>query len=444
MPRLMVTELVVFAIRSCNMFPSSVGVSTTMSPLTIVTGAGPVDFNHLRLEFGTYVHVFNENTPTNTMAQRTTGAIALNSTGNSKGSYFFLNLETGRRVSRHQWTVLPMPSSVIQQVNYLGLKDKMPLLRDNTLLFERLPGIPLDDDSLDDEAIDHLAFGDEGDDDDFLPHADDTDVPLLDLDPVTADEFAVLAPSPLPAAPVPPLPVDKEERVDEILPPKPIPVPVPTERGAAPTESEREAASNDQEGGAASTDQEGGAASNDQERGAASTDPGRGAGLAYNLRSRSEASQRTTFNEQFDNPASSKIYAPHLQFFQSSINHMIEDPQELHSHLCDLYEVVHFCFNQMSAKEGIKKHGEAAVMALFSEFAQLHDKRVFKAIRASELTKAQKRNALYAINLIKEKRNGNLKGRTCADGRKQRAWNSKEETTSPTVSNDSLMALLAL
>ena len=83
-------------------------------------------------------------------------------------------------------------------------------------------------------------------------------------------------------------------------------------------------------------------------------------------------------------------------------------------------------------------------MALFKEFAQLHDKRVFKAIRASDLTQEQKRNALHAINLIKEKRNGVLKGRTVADGRKQRNWYSREQVTSPTMSNDSLMALLTV
>ena len=59
-------------------------------------------------------------------------------------------------------------------------------------------------------------------------------------------------------------------------------------------------------------------------------------------------------------------------------------------------------------------------MTLFEEFAQLHDKRVFRAIKASDLTNDQKRDALRAINLIKEKRDGRLKGRTCADGRKQR------------------------
>ena len=124
---------------------------------------------------------------------------------------------------------------------------------------------------------------------------------------------------------------------------------------------------------------------------------------------------------------------------------MIDDPQSFHNHLCDLHEhVVAFTFNQMSERDGIKKHGEAAILALFKEFAQLHEKKVFRAIKASELNGTQKKNAQHAINLIKEKRNGILKGRTCADGRKQRKWYSKEETTSPTLSNDSLMALLTI
>ena len=157
----MVTEMIVHSIRTRNMFPSPDGISDTLSPLSIVTGAGKVDYNHLKLEFGTYVQIFNDNQPTNTMAPRTTGAIALNSVRNSKGDYYFLNLETGRRVSRHQWTVLPMPHSVIQQVHLLALKDKMPLLRQQSLIFERRPGVPLDVDSLQEEAVDHLAFGDE-------------------------------------------------------------------------------------------------------------------------------------------------------------------------------------------------------------------------------------------------------------------------------------------
>ena len=95
----------------------------------------------------------------------------------------------------------------------------------------------------------------------------------------------------------------------------------------------------------------------------------------------------------------------------------------------------------MNENEVIAKHGWNAVTALFKEFAQLHDKQVFKSIKASDLTYEQKNNALHAINLIKDKRNGILKGRTVADGRIQRQWYSKNEITSLTVSNDSLMVL---
>ena len=87
--RLLVTEIVLFSIKSRNMFPPKDGISSSLSPLSIVTGAGKVDVSQLKLEFGSYVHIFHDNSPTNTMAQRTTGAIALNSVGNSKGDYYF-------------------------------------------------------------------------------------------------------------------------------------------------------------------------------------------------------------------------------------------------------------------------------------------------------------------------------------------------------------------
>ena len=51
----------------------------------------------------------------------------------------------------------------------------------------------------------------------------------------------------------------------------------------------------------------------------------------------------------------------------------------------------------------------------------------------------KKKKSLRAISLIKEKRDGSLKGRTCADGRKQRKLYEKADTTSPTISNDALM-----
>ena len=73
-------------------------------------------------------------------------------------------------------------------------------------------------------------------------------------------------------------------------------------------------------------------------------------------------------------------------------------------------------FDQTTAKKGIKKHGESAVAATYKEYTQLEDKKVMGVLKPESLTRSQKKGALRAINLIKEKRSGKLKGRTCADG----------------------------
>ena len=77
-------------------------------------------------------------------------------------------------------------------------------------------------------------------------------------------------------------------------------------------------------------------------------------------------------------------------------------------------------FTQMASKKGIKKHGNRDVAAMYKEFTQLEFMKVMGALNPDSLTISQKKGALRAINLIKEKRSGNIKGRTCADGRPQR------------------------
>jgi hypothetical protein len=120
-------------------------------------------------------------------------------------------------------------------------------------------------------------------------------------------------------------------------------------------------------------------------------------------------------------------------------NNLPQGRNEMHKH------IVGHIMTQMTANAGIKKHGDRAVEALLEEFCQLDNKSVFKPIHNTELTMQQKRGALRAINLIKEKRCGRLKGRTCcADGRPQRGMYTKEQTASPTVSTDALMLSLMI
>jgi hypothetical protein len=88
MPSRMVVEMVKASVCWLNMFPADDGVSDTLSPREIVAGL-KIDFHkHCQLEFGEYVQTHEEHD--NTMATRTTGAIALQPTGNAQGDYYFL------------------------------------------------------------------------------------------------------------------------------------------------------------------------------------------------------------------------------------------------------------------------------------------------------------------------------------------------------------------
>ena len=102
------------------------------------------------------------------------------------------------------------------------------------------------------------------------------------------------------------------------------------------------------------------------------------------------------------------------------------------------------CFTQMTANKGIKLLGEVAVASMFKEYKQLDDLEVLGRLNPYLLTPIQKRNTLRPINLIKIKRDGKVKGRTCADGNSQRKYVPREEAASPTISLESIMALLLI
>jgi hypothetical protein len=101
-------------------------------------------------------------------------------------------------------------------------------------------------------------------------------------------------------------------------------------------------------------------------------------------------------------------------------------------------------FTQMSARTGIRKHGDAAREALRTEFRQMVNKHVYTPLRKTDLTPDQLARTLRAVNVIKEKRCGKIKGRHCADGSIQRDWYAKHETSSPTLSVDSLFLSLLI
>jgi hypothetical protein len=96
-------------------------------------------------------------------------------------------------------------------------------------------------------------------------------------------------------------------------------------------------------------------------------------------------------------------------------------------------------FTQHSMKKGIKLYGNAGIQAVLKELQQLHDRKVLEPKDPAALTRAAKLAALHYLMFLKQKRNGTIKGRGCANGRKQRDYIAKEDASSPTVAIELVM-----
>ena len=56
-----------------------------------------------------------------------------------------------------------------------------------------------------------------------------------------------------------------------------------------------------------------------------------------------------------------------------------------------------------------------------------------------KMSEDEKKSALELLMFMKEKRNGTVEGRGCADGQKRREGTESIETTSPTVATESVL-----
>ena len=93
---------------------------------------------------------------------------------------------------------------------------------------------------------------------------------------------------------------------------------------------------------------------------------------------------------------------------------------------------------QMSMKKGLKMFGEGGYAAVKKEMQQLHDRKVMQPVSRKDLSQEQKKEALGYLMFLKKKRCGTIKGWGCANGRKQRAYITKEQSTSPTISTEAV------
>lgn len=468
-PKTLVRAITENSVKMLNQFPSRNGVSNHISPLTIMTGVPLPDYNTMTLELGTYVQIYEPSDITNTMRTRETAAITLTPTGNAQGGYWFLSLVTGARLSRQQWDVLPMPQHVIATVERMGLEEGQPLMVGGTPIFEWAPGEAIVDDVNDnidfiEEAED--AVNVENDDDNI----DDEDIPPFDHnehdfnedddDPaqITADHDAVDDDAPVyddntgddddsnnPDNGIFVEDVDEDDNSD-----------FTHDNGIFVEEADDDDIDNDNNStndnaeelfpttppNTIDDDTQKGSEDNTETNNTETANDG----PAFNTR-KNPRSYANRFSHTMDNPASSQSYDAQTQLLQTGIDDLgvqllqtaLDDFNDTGSILKMNRYITGFMMTQMSATKGIKLHGQKAIDALMVEFQQLHDMNVFEGMDPTLLSARQKRSALRAINLIKEKRCGRMKGRSVADGSTERERYAGVNTSSPTVSTNALM-----
>jgi hypothetical protein len=374
MPPRIIIEMVYHSVFWLNMFPATDGISKTMSPRSIIAGLKLDYHKHCQLEFGTYVQVHEEHD--NSMATRTTGAIALRPTGNDQGGYYFFSLATGRRLNRNRWTALPMPADVIDRVHLLARAGNALA---GMAFTDRNGQVIDDDDDADDVSYDP--------DDDSAHNDDDDDHLLHDDDHVIAGVYDET--------------INQNEDIDEPGNPD-EPDNFALDEEAIEIENENE---NEDEN------------ENEEEIEIVNEDP------------------TINNNQETDHPT---IQDMEDQYGARSDQHNLRPrrPRD-YRHLHHILEST--VLTQHSVKKGLKKFGDAGVNAVLKELQQLHDRQVLDPKGPEEITIQERKDALRYLMFLKEKRCGTIKGRGCADGRKQREYTSKDETSSPTVAIESVM-----
>jgi hypothetical protein len=389
----MTIHIVFHVVKLLNFFPPKGGISTTLSPKTILSGETLSYKHHLCLQVGEYCQVHEEIAPRNGMHPRTKGAIALGPSGNIQGGFKFMALDTGKKITRRSWDVIPMPDIVIERVNTLGADQP-----EQMTFTDRHGRIIGDNDDMTNPI-----------NDDFNLIENDVDIPGVDIDEIPGVDIAEITGVDMDnetyagndSAPPNADNVDS----DNLDTPPPDPSTVAAENTTAAADN--------------------------------TTD------VAQPITTQDETRRSTRIRTQ------TKAYTP--GFSGSKYSYAVTQLQndgllnpDAHMFLQgDFYQtepdVVTTIMTQLSLKSGLRQWGSRAYDAAESEMKQLHLRDTFKPMHWSSLTRVQRLMTLESHMFLKEKRDGKIKGRTVAGGNKQRDYISKEDVSSPTVTTESVL-----
>jgi len=385
LPVKMLTHMVFFVVKLLNYFPTKGGVSTQYSPKTIMSGQ-TLNYKQCSLPFGTYCQVHEEDGPRNSLIARTSGAISVGPSSNRQGGHLFFSLNTGRVLTRRSWTVLPMPSTVIDRINQLA--EGQPTLLTVTDKHGNEIG---DAEEYFAPVITHEIPG---------VVADSAKIAGVDTEVMDGEANVEADPS----KNTPTASIIEQESTSE-------------EQQQIEFEPDTNEVNNDPTY-EAQTDAGGDTLDNQQPIMKPAAVP----------TAQPEGTRRSTRNR-----SAPKAYVPTMkgktyEYAATQLAETAHDPW-----------VVQTILTQLTLKAAIKMWGNDAKIAAEAEMKQLHWRNSFRPVRWNELSDKQKKTILESHIFMKQKRTGEIKGRTVAGGNKQRGYIDKEESSSPTVATESVV-----
>lgn len=376
-PMTMLIHAVLFVTKQLNLFPVKGSISARFSPKQMMSGENTI-YKNCSMGFGRYCQIHEDSIRRNSLAARTQGALSLGPSGNAQGGHKFYTLSTGKVVVRRAWTELPMPSSVIDRVHHLAKGQPVQLS------FNDRSGIPIGDidANFSHESVEHSSFETHND----LPGVF---IPASD----TASETpGVYIPEPTDAAEIPG--VDMEPTVQIV-----------NDLDYAPT--------NDEAPLVVTSEVE---------------------DILPYLPTDDEPRRSSRIRNQTKNyvpTMSGKRYSFAVTELGRGLLDNIDNGED---------KAVSFSFmQQLSVKAALKEWGREAKDAGEKEASQLHWRKTFVPKRMSELTHDEQTKVLESHMFIVRKRTGETKARIVAGGNMQRNYLSKQDSSSPTVSTDSVL-----
>lgn len=368
------------------------------------------------------------------MQRRTHAAICLGPTGNLQGSYKFLCLSTGKKLTRRNFTVIPgVPQTIISAVTRIAVRENRPT--GLTFRNRHQEDFNFSNADLDEVLIEQHA------------------APFPDIPNELPGVTTALAVTPLPSEQnrddtarqaahnadinlhnVPIIP-DDDDAFPPLAPPH-IPAQAPNAALIISDDDQDTASTDDDDDVDVPTDESSSDDDNDDDDDDEPPDESRP--------TRRNAGRNSRYNDY------------HLFTTAAEDEFLIDDDQ--------MATVCHFLMlhysdpirrqqvtrkkgkkaNVFSLNAGLKRFGERGETAVAKELNQFNLLDTFTPLDPATLTYEQRRHALASLIFLTEKRNGDIKARACANGKPQREHVAKDETTSPTVTNEANFALAAI